>query len=326
MKFSVCIPTVNRIEFLRDALESVREQSNVDLEVVISENSGKPTYGEAVRRLVGEFADLSIRVHHHPKQISLTENANFLIDFADGDAVVHLPDDDMLCPNFLRLALDVFMKNPHLDFVFGDHWLMNVDGSIDVRGSDRATHFFRRDMLREGEVSGDELYFVAVHQSLCLQTMVCRKTTMQRFRFSLDAGPVPDFDLGVRLATAKPTPRAYFIASRLVKYRQHGDQWTHNQEGTRGLEAMIESLESSEVPRLVRAARDRKLSELYLSLALSEANKGERAPALRHTIRALRLCPSVRGLATVPIAVGGGTRWGRALHDHALSIRRWMRS
>jgi hypothetical protein len=100
---TVAIPTHNRLEYLRQAVRSVTEQSYQYFEVVILDNASTDGTEEAFR----EQADPRVRYVRHSRNIGA--NANFAAAYAvgSGDYVVRLDSDDLLLPGYLETCVRV---------------------------------------------------------------------------------------------------------------------------------------------------------------------------------------------------------------------------
>ena len=101
MRFSVVIPTMNRLEPLRRTLESLREADPQPQEVLVIDADAN---GSA-RELVLELQDGRLPVHYVHTPPSLTKQRNVGIDRASGEVVVFF-DDDVSLPRdlFAKLA------------------------------------------------------------------------------------------------------------------------------------------------------------------------------------------------------------------------------
>ncbi|HVC13217.1 MAG TPA: glycosyltransferase family 2 protein [Burkholderiales bacterium] len=97
MKFSILLPTRNRLELLKLAIESVRGQDFPEWEIVVSDNASTDDVGAYLRQL----ADPRIRVRHHESPVSVTANWNAALEKSRGDYVIMLGDDDALLPGAL---------------------------------------------------------------------------------------------------------------------------------------------------------------------------------------------------------------------------------
>jgi glycosyltransferase involved in cell wall biosynthesis len=98
VKFTVLIPTRNRLEYLKLAVESVRRQDYEDWELVISDNRSDQPIGEYVASL----ADERIVYSRSEESLPVTENWNRALDLSHGDYVLMLGDDDALLPGYFR--------------------------------------------------------------------------------------------------------------------------------------------------------------------------------------------------------------------------------
>lgn len=96
MKFSVVIPTHNRLDLLRDAIETVRRQDHDDWELVVFDNAST----DDIAGHVAGLADSRIRYARSDEFLPVTGSWNRAIDLATGDYVVFLGDDDGLAPRY----------------------------------------------------------------------------------------------------------------------------------------------------------------------------------------------------------------------------------
>lgn len=124
MKVSVIMPTYNRAEMLRGAIQSFLEQDYDNAELIILDNGST----DNTSQVLNEFLP-------HPKiwvvlrldNLTPPHNFNKLLEFVDGDLICHLHDDDRLTKDSLSLRVKHFEKNPELDVVFAG-WI--TDGKV----------------------------------------------------------------------------------------------------------------------------------------------------------------------------------------------------
>jgi glycosyltransferase involved in cell wall biosynthesis len=103
MKFSILLPTRERLELLRHAVESVRLQDDEDWEVVISDNASS----QDVAGYVAALGDARVRYSRTDKLLPVTENWNRM-----------LGDDDALLPGCLRSARALLEKWREPDVIY----------------------------------------------------------------------------------------------------------------------------------------------------------------------------------------------------------------
>jgi glycosyltransferase involved in cell wall biosynthesis len=96
MRFSVVIPTHNRLHLLRDAVETVRRQEFAEWELVVFDNASDDPVCEHVQSL----KDDRLRYVRSDEFLPVTCSWNRAIDLARGDYVILLGDDDGLTPRY----------------------------------------------------------------------------------------------------------------------------------------------------------------------------------------------------------------------------------
>ena len=293
MKISVVIPTVSRLEFLRDALRSLEAQTLRDFEVVIGDNSASAEYAAQIDALVAGLAHLDIRVFHHPRDLGMVGNCNFLIDAARGDYWLYLPDDDRHCPESLARLASALDAEPRAGIAFSDHSVMNERGEVDAAASRENSRLFGREALRAGFHGRGALFELALAQVFELQSMMFRRELIAELRFREESGPVPDFELQLRLWRCEALGGAVYVPERLNEYRHHGAQWTVTTDFRRVQRAIIRALVDHAPPGALRLpAYRRKLAFHHAALAALEASHGDAPAARAQALAAVRLDPT----------------------------------
>lgn len=109
-RVSVVIPTLNRFNMLREAVESCIQQTQKPMEIIISDN------GSSDETLSFDWPDL-VRVIKEPNLgAGAARKAGLAI--ARGDLVLFLDSDDLLNPSALELLTQVATE-PKVDLVHG---------------------------------------------------------------------------------------------------------------------------------------------------------------------------------------------------------------
>jgi glycosyltransferase involved in cell wall biosynthesis len=289
---TVAIPTVSRLLYLEDALDSVSRQTFRDFEVIIGDNSGDPSYGGAVDALVARYADLDVTVKHHARNVGMVGNCNALVDAASGEYWLYLPDDDRLRPDCLRALVAALEATPNAGVAFSDHGVMDAEGRVDEAASARNSHVYGRDRLAPGFHPTDDLFRLALLQVFELQSMLFRREVIRELRFRESAGPIPDFDLQLRLWQCTRMAGVVYCAERLTDYRHHPAQSTLTTRDRDRLRAIVAALERNAPPgaRALRLYVER-LAAANAMLAMQEAAHGDRGAATRASMRAVALDP-----------------------------------
>jgi glycosyltransferase involved in cell wall biosynthesis len=105
---SVCIPTYNRPEYLRRAVESCLAQTLPDFEIIITDNSTN----DETAALARKWADPRIRYYKNEGNVGPVASSNRAVSLAQGRYIKFLMDDDLLKPRCLELMAQGLDKYP----------------------------------------------------------------------------------------------------------------------------------------------------------------------------------------------------------------------
>lgn len=114
MKFSVLLPTRNRLEYLRYAITSVLEQNYEDWEIIISDNDSE----EKIEEYVISLQDQRIKYFRTQSFLPVTDNWNNALEKSSGDYVVMLGDDDSLLKDYFTNCLALIQQYDSPDMLY----------------------------------------------------------------------------------------------------------------------------------------------------------------------------------------------------------------
>jgi glycosyltransferase involved in cell wall biosynthesis len=126
MRFSVLIPTRNRLEYLRYAVETVRRQSYEDWEIVIADNASD----EDVAGYVGELADPRVIYTRSDDFIPVTDNWNRALERSTGDYVIMLGDDDGLLQDCFTTLSDLAKQFDEPEAIYLNAYQFAYPGAV----------------------------------------------------------------------------------------------------------------------------------------------------------------------------------------------------
>ncbi|MGD9952806.1 MAG: glycosyltransferase family 2 protein [Burkholderiales bacterium] len=114
MKISVVIPTHNRAESLRNAMDSVLQlRGEADFEFVIVDNNST----DGTRQVVESYAPLARYVFEGNTSFTMARKTG--ADNAAGDILLYLDDDVLVRPGSLRRIVEVFTQHPDCGLIAG---------------------------------------------------------------------------------------------------------------------------------------------------------------------------------------------------------------
>jgi hypothetical protein len=121
---SVLLPTRNRLEYLRYAIETVRRQDHGDWELVVSDNDSE----EDIEGHVRSLGDARVRYVRTPAFVPVTENWNNALAHSRGRYVVMLGDDDGLMRGYVAAIDDLVARFGAPDLIYQNAWLFSYPG------------------------------------------------------------------------------------------------------------------------------------------------------------------------------------------------------
>lgn len=255
MKFSICIPNYNYERYLGRTIQSILDQVDADLEILVSDNAS--TDGSAA--LVRRFGDPRIRLHVNACNVGFSGNLDRSASMASGELMIMLSSDDLMRPG----ALATYRK-------FFDHLGPQGRGTIasaswDVIDSkDRVTGQTGPDPTlwtpadRKPELEqllGAPVYGVAADELLrrCLRQMknpfnfaaTVYATELYRSVEGYGGGRLYNPDKWFHWKVLGTADTAYFIDQRLFAYRWHGDNQMAQESATSALKFLVDEYVST---------------------------------------------------------------------------------
>lgn len=126
MKFSVLLPTRNRLDLLSRAIETVRRQDCDDWEIIVSDNFSE----EDVAGYVRSLGDSRIKYFRTDSFLPVTDNWNNALDRSTGDYVIMLGDDDGLMRGYFSTLSELIEQFDSPDFVYTSAFLYAYPGVL----------------------------------------------------------------------------------------------------------------------------------------------------------------------------------------------------
>ncbi|MFN3998938.1 glycosyltransferase [Algoriphagus sp.] len=113
IKFSICIPAY-KSKYLKECIDSILVQTIPDFELIIL-NDCSP---EPVKEIIAAVDDQRIRYFENEKNVgpvNLVDNWNKCLNYAIGEFVIIMGDDDILAPHYLEEFLSLISTFPDLE-------------------------------------------------------------------------------------------------------------------------------------------------------------------------------------------------------------------
>jgi glycosyltransferase involved in cell wall biosynthesis len=215
---SIVIPAYNNENTIIATLESIRNQSYKNIEIIIIDDNSK----DKTLQLVTEQQkkDNRIKIYHNSTNLGMIGNWNKCIQMSNGEFVKLVCADDLLDKNEIEKETEAMILNPTVNLVESDTRLIDING--------RKIGFFKR-YHKSGLVKGKKIartsiiwnnFFGAPVNNL-IRKSVLDKTGYFDEQFTY----ILDFDMWMKIAC---TGDVYIIHELLNSFRIRNDSNTGN--------------------------------------------------------------------------------------------------
>lgn len=199
---SVVMPVYNTENFLREAIDSILNQTFSDFEFIIIDDAS--TDGSI--SILKSYTDPRIRLILKPVNTGYTESLNMGIKTAHGKYIARMDSDDFSEPHRFHTQLEFMDSHPDVVVCGSRYKLLNSSAIIDL------------------PIDNDEIK-VALLDNCCLAhpTVMIRRDFLveNNFLYNKDMEPAEDFDLWTRIIVRGKMAN---IGEPLLQYREHDKQ------------------------------------------------------------------------------------------------------
>jgi abequosyltransferase len=134
MSLSICIPTYNRVSFLKKNIEIIISQIRqtkrfADIEVCISDNSSADETESTVQSFVRNNSDIKIRYQKNNQNIGFDLNAVKVMRMARNEYSILWGDDDFFKDNALTYIFGILDKNRDISLFFSNRTCIDEFGN-----------------------------------------------------------------------------------------------------------------------------------------------------------------------------------------------------
>lgn len=193
-KVSVLALAYNQADYLEETLDSIRNQSFQDFELLISDDASRD---ESAARIQAWNANHG-RAQHlllHKQNAGLCPTLNELLSLASGDYIQIIACDDLLTPTALQERVDILDNAPdNVAAVYSDAVMMND------KSEDLSTTFLRRFLKNRPIPRGDLYAQLLLGNFMPALTVLIRRSAIEAVG-NYDTGLIfEDWDLWQRLS------------------------------------------------------------------------------------------------------------------------------
>lgn len=284
------IPTYKRPDMLKKAIQSVLNQSYINFQICVYDNASGDETSQVVHRLMKQ--DSRINYYCHKNNIGAIKNFEFGLKKVKTNFFNFLSDDDIILPNFFKIAIENFQKYPETYFFAGS--------SLTIRSSGEIFHIPLLSWEREGLYRPpDGILNMCNGNHPTWTGIIFRKEVMDEIgTLDIDTKRASDLDFELRIASIRPyfiskTPCSLFLShsGASCKIENANDAWD-------GWLKMISNLENDsripfEIKRTTSALLLKSMQKRLFILGLKQIDNNNFSD-VKNTLNILENNPSLK--------------------------------
>lgn len=292
---SIIVPVYEHPDLLRDALDSIGNQTTDDYEVLVVDDASSTDF----EPVIDDYDD-RVRLVTHEENRGAAAARNTGIEHADGDHIAFLDADDTWKPTKLERQRDVFENGDNdLGLVYTGFVQYELDGSE-----------WERHPEARGDIYLEELERDRVHPT---STVMVRRSVVEEVGgFDTSLPSRQDYDLWIRITEQYDVD---FVDEILVEKREQEDSISKDFESRiRGDQAVLQKVRNR-LGEFGVLSKSKILSYHYHVLGRDYESNGNRLGAVKYLSLAILHYPfRPVSWAMLTIAILGIDRNGRLLN------------
>jgi glycosyltransferase involved in cell wall biosynthesis len=305
-RITVALPTCNGARHLREALASIKAQTDVAFDLIVSDDRSDDETLTIVRDLCGDRVKVSV----NSERLGLARNWNRCVELSQTDWVAIFHQDDVMLPGHLASHLQVIDQNPtrRIGIIASSVLMIDEAGkAISPRVVDPGGLKLQIRGLPEADANNivlpdsfGRIFFAQENPLRCSAVTLCKQAHRSVGGFDPSYRYVVDWQLWIKIA--RGWDLAWCFGPATVSMRWHPASETQRfQTGTADLEETTKILDyidwldgrTSPQIRLLRPAADARLARAYLNRA-HVTLKNRDAELARHCLdRSIELSRSI---------------------------------
>lgn len=201
-KISVLLPVYNCELYIKEAIDSILNQTFSDFELLVIDDASTDKTVEIIKN----YTDNRIVLTQKPKNLGYTDSLNYGLSSAKGEYIARMDGDDFSLPN--RFEKQVAYLDSNLDVV-----LCGANYSI-----------IDTDIVNQLPENSDEIQIQFIRNNCIAHPVVMLRNSVLKENniiYDVTKEPAEDFDLWVRLLNYG---KLYNIQEVLLNYRVHQKQ------------------------------------------------------------------------------------------------------
>jgi glycosyltransferase involved in cell wall biosynthesis len=275
--FSVIIPTHNRAQFLKQAVDSVLNQTFQDFEIIIIDDLSTDNTAELVRT----FNDVRIKYFRNEVNLKCCRTRNVGIELSKGMYVTFLDDDDYFMSTHLTDIYDGIKKSNFQKALFFTYvtYLHDESGQLE-----------KKEIPPIGESEDPLKYLFSKYFPITSSMITVHSEIIKQNHFDTRISFGEDTELVMKIALHYPIIRIPIYSVILRKHPENSgnDQFNHGLMRLKDSEYIFSNQEYNK--RIPRKIKRELYAHCFFKMAVYYDGKGEKLKAAYYALKSTCYC------------------------------------
>jgi glycosyltransferase involved in cell wall biosynthesis len=211
---SIVTTTLNRTEYLKEAIQSALAQTFTDFEMLVCDDGGL----DETKRLCDDFHDPRILHTVNPSRLGIAMNTYAGVKRARSGLIAFLNDDDRWNNTFLDRCAEPLLNDREAALAFSDHWLIDSKGTRLLDATNANTREYGREGLPAGPVKDPQALMTRLSIPLSMAAVFRKaKVDWSGYTYRVQGA----YDSYIAYSLLRYREKVFYVPKRLTEYRTH---------------------------------------------------------------------------------------------------------
>jgi len=213
---SICIPVYDREKHIIDAVDSIKNQSYKNIEIIILDNNSQDKTYEIIEKNYQHVSN--VHIYKNDSTITIARNWNRCIDFANGELIGIFHSDDVYHVNIVQESVSMFNEYPEIGMT------STYGNKIDIHGVVIDDYKIPKSLIDIPTIKFNDLFKAILQKDNVIMTpsVIVKKDVYDQLgKFPTTLAQSMDYDLWLQISEKYPIK---LINKKLMSWREHESQ------------------------------------------------------------------------------------------------------
>jgi len=222
MKISIIMASYNYANYIKQAIDSILNQTYKNWELIIVDDGSLDNSLEIINNYVENNENISFYKHENGLNKGLSATLQLGLSKATGDYIAFLESDDYWTENHLEEKVKILKSNPAIKFIFNQTQLFG-DAEV-IKDHLEKTNYASNLVDRPDSYEYMPFSFLEMSVVGTFSSMMIEKNVINECNFNTPYGPYLDWWLCHQIAIKH---KMYFLNKKLTYWRLHKKSYTN---------------------------------------------------------------------------------------------------